>query len=101
LPGDGKATLVLAAAAAGVGTSLLKVRRSSLISAGVGAFGLLMLQAIKLGIESQLVERGPSAMGFKAEYGIGFWGPTFLFLSAIALNIWQFFNQKIDQGNTP
>lgn len=100
IPGDGKASMVLAAAAVGIGTSLLKVRRSSLISAGVGAFGLLMLLAIKSGIEGQLVDKGSSAVGFKADYGLGFWGPTFLFLSTIALNIWQFFNQKIDGGNT-
>jgi hypothetical protein len=101
VPGDSKVTLVLVAAAVGVGTNLLKVRRSSLISAGVGAFGLLILLAVKSGIESQLVDKGAGITGFKAEYGLGFWGPTFLFLSTIALNIWQFFNRRIDGGNTP
>jgi hypothetical protein len=101
IPGDGKAALVLVAAAAGIGTSLLKFRRSSLISAGVGAFGVLMLLALKSGIDSQLVDKGGGATGFRADYGLGFWGSTLLFLSAIALNIWQFFNKKIERGDTP
>jgi hypothetical protein len=102
IPGDAKAALVLVAAAAGIGTSLLKFRRSSLISAGVGAFGVLMLLALKSGIDSQLVDKGGGATGFKADYGLGFWGSTLLFLSAIALNIYQFFNKKIERGdNTP
>jgi hypothetical protein len=87
IPGDAKAALVLVAAAVGVGTSLLKFRRSSLVSAGVGAFGLLMLLALKSGIDSLLVAKGGDAAGFKADYGLGFWGSTLLFLSAIALNI--------------
>jgi hypothetical protein len=103
IPGDGKAALVLVAAAVGIGTSLLKFRRSSLISAGVGAFGLLMLLAIKSGIDTQLLDKSREAVAadFKANYGLGFWGSTLLFLSAIALNIWQFFNKKIDRGTTP
>ncbi|MBW4616223.1 MAG: hypothetical protein KME21_23705 [Desmonostoc vinosum HA7617-LM4] len=101
IPGDSRAALVFAAAALGIGTSLIKIRKSSLISAGIGAFGLVMLLSLKSEIDKQIINNGASYAGFKADYGVGFWGSILLFISAACLNIWLFFQKRTDRETTP
>lgn len=101
IPGDGRAVLVFVAAAVGIGTSLIRVRRSFLVSAGVGVFGLLMLLSIKSEMDKQMIEQGAGYTGFKADYGLGFRGPVLFFIAAFCLNIWMFFQKRIDRRTTP
>jgi hypothetical protein len=98
-PGDPKAALIFGAAALGIGASLAKHRQSSTAAAGIGAFGLVILLSIKSGIDSKIIEHGAGAAGFKADYGLGFWGSFLMFLSAACLNVWIHLNKK-DRGNT-
>ena len=100
IPGSAGAALVFVAGAVGVGTNLAKIRKSSLISAGVGAFGLVMLLWLKSGIDKGISEAGATYSGFRANYGLGFWMPVLLFFLASCLNVWLFLQKRIDREPT-
>ncbi len=93
IPGEPKAVLIFGAAALGIGASLANHKKSSIAAMGIGACGLLTLLALKSGIDGKIIEEGAGAAGFKTNYGIGFWGSVWMFLSAICLNAWMYLNR--------
>jgi hypothetical protein len=95
IPGDSKVALIFIATAIGLGINVMTVRKSALISAGVGVFGLTQILSSKFNIDSTWSRlNGVGGMLANVSYGVGFWGSAILFVLVSFLNIWLFFRTR-------
>jgi len=78
------AILTLITAIIGFGVSFLKDRKSTLLTALIGGFGLISLLLLKSKIDNEVLRKGEGIL--RVEYGFGFWLVLLLFLCAIGLN---------------
>lgn len=92
IPADPLASIVLVSACVGLGTSLLKSKKSAIVPAITGAVGSGLLLMTKAKVDNEVLKQGRGLL--QVEYGIGFWLSFLLFLSATALNAYIFFQDR-------
>ena len=95
LPGDIRVALIFITTAIGLGINLMTVRKSALISAGIGVFGLTQILSTRFIIDKLWsdIDKVSGVTG-NLSYGLGFWGPSILFMAVSGLNLWLFFTNK-------
>ena len=98
VPGDLRVALIFVTTVIGIGVNTITVRKSALISAGIGVFGLTQILSNKFIIDRLWSDSGVSTLPYGVtgtlSYGLGFWGPFILFVAVSSLNIWLFFIKK-------
>lgn len=98
VPGDIRVALIFITTAIGLGINIITLRKSVLISAGIGVFGLTQILSTRFIIDklSSGIDNVSGVTG-NLSYGLGFWGPVILFVAASTLNLWLFFTKKGDK----
>lgn len=100
---DGEPVAIIAfiAGIAGLGLSFMKNRKSSIIPAGLGLIGLIMLLVIKIRLDGQVNIAGGATMGLLSlSYGAGYWLAFILYLLASCLNGYAFWQTKAGTQDT-
>ena len=93
------AVAVLLFTVLGLALSFLKSRKSSLIPSIVGVVSFILLLLLKSKIESDTIRQGQGMI--QVEYAIGFWLVFILFIAAIALNGYLYFDSKKEIQSMP
>jgi hypothetical protein len=95
IPADPGASFILVSACIGLGTSLLRSKKTAIVPAIAGAVGSGLLLMTKTKIDNEVLKQGKALL--QVNYEIGFWMSFFLFILATVFNAYIFFQGKNHQ----
>jgi len=95
IPGDPLAALAIISSIVGLGTSLIKARKTVIASAGSGAAGALLLLMLKSKLDDEAIKQGGGLI--LINYGLGFWLAFLLLVSASLVNIYTLTLEKEEE----
>jgi hypothetical protein len=95
IPPEPLAIIALLSSVVGLGTSLIKSKKTAIAPASAGTIGFIVLLMLKYKIDDAILKQG---QGFiLVSYGLGFWLAILLFASATALSIYSLLPDEVDK----